>query len=122
MKLTAGSVFILALLLIGGAGLIAGQTWAYTGSLLLGCVTGGVGFLLLLAGLRAFLKRAGAARSVRFLGEVKEDGLDVDDFLEFFEENDGPKQRVEKDVKERPDEMARSISTMLGRADKRKRK
>ena len=121
MKLTAGSVFILALLLVGGAGLIAGQTWAYTGSLLLACVSGAVGFLLLLAGLRAFLKRAAVARSVRFLGELK-DGLDADDFVEVVEESEGTKVRVEKGVKERPDEMARSISSMLDRADKGKRK
>ena len=112
MKLTAGSVFILAALFLGTAGLIGGQIWVYTGSLLLATTAAALALAVLVIALRAFLKRAAASLSIRFLGEYGEH-LDERELVDVTEE-EAPKLRVEKDAQQRPDEVARSISKMLG--------
>ena len=113
MKLTAGSVFILVALFLGTAGLIGGQIWVYTGSLLLATAAATLTLAILVVAMRAFLKRAAASLSIRFLGEYG-GPLDERDLVDVTEKEEAPKLRVGKDAQQRPDEVARSISKMLG--------
>ena len=121
MKLTAGSVFILGVLLIGGSGLVGGQVWVYSGSILLASVVSGVTLVALVVALRAFLRRASASLRVRFLGEAG-DAVDTREFVEEVTEEDLLKARIEKDAQQRPDEIARSISTLLGTKGQKQKK
>ena len=120
MKLTAGSVFILGTLFLGAGGLIGGEIWVYSGSLWLATAGFGLAIALLVIGLRAFLKRAAASLNVRFLGEYG-DHLDERDLVEVTDAEES-KARVESDAKQRPDQVARSISTMLGSATRAKKR
>ena len=120
MKLTAGSIFILVALFVGTAGLIGGQIWVYTGSLLLATAAAALALAILVIALRAFLKRAAASLSIRFLGEYGEH-LDERDLVDVTEE-DAPKLRVGKDAQQKPDQVARSISMMLGGRGQKTRK
>lgn len=117
MKLTAGLIFMIALLLLGAAALVGGQLWALTGSAPLGWGAGAVALAGLGIATRAFLRMVAARRSVRFLGETK--AFDRSDFVEVvrLDGEDTTRSRIEEKMQEGPERVAGSIRSLLSRRD-----
>jgi len=119
MKLSAGVLFMVAVLLGGAASLAGGQVWVLTGSL---AVAGGAGVLALVGlalAFRLFLRRARAQLRVRFLGEAAE-GPNEAEFVEVSEAAAAARGEIERGVRHRPERVAGSIRTLLGKGAPRR--
>lgn len=114
MKPSAGSVFVVAVIILGLGVLAGGQIWVYTGSEVWGWTTGLMAAGVAGLGWRALARRATAVRGIRFLGESQE-GLDESDFSE-VEETDGiqrKRAKIERDLEISPQRVADSVRSML---------
>lgn len=115
VKLSAGSRFVVAVIILGSGVLAGGQVWLHTDSNILGWMTGVVAIGVAGLGWRAFARRATAAMEVRFLGESQA-GLDESEFSEFEEETDVMavrRSKIEQDLESSPQKVADSIRSML---------
>jgi len=118
MKLSAGVLFMLVALLIGVAALAGGEVWVLSGSVALAWIVGACVLAVLATGFRLFLRRANANLSVRFLGEASA-GVDEADFTAVSEAAAEARHEIERGVRRRPDKVAGSIRTMLGKGGSR---
>ncbi|MFH1568037.1 MAG: hypothetical protein ABIL09_08570 [Gemmatimonadota bacterium] len=119
MRLSAGVVFMLGAFVLGLAALAGGQAWVLSGSLAAAAAVGAVAGLALAGALRWFLRRARASVQVRFLGE-RTSAVNEGEFHEV--DDSGPEVRaaLARDVRQRPERVAGSVRSMLGRgADRR---
>ena len=119
VRLSAGVVFMLGALILGLAALAGGQAWVLSGSLAAAAAVG-AGAVLALAGvLRWFLRRARANIQVRFLGE-RMSGVNEGEFHEVDDSGAEVRAALARDVRRRPERVAGSVRSMLGRsADRR---
>lgn len=114
MKPSAGSVFVVAVIILGLGVLAGGQIWVNTGSEIWGWTTGLMAAGVAGLGWRALARRATAVRGIRFLGESQE-GLDESDFSEVEETDDIQRKRakIERDLEISPRRVADSVRSML---------
>ena len=113
MRLSAGLIFMLSILAIGLSILAGGQLWAISGSLVLGGVGSAGALLLLILGMRWFLRRARSDLRIRLLGEPRENP-DMGDFIEVAAD-DTLRETIARDVDNRPDRVAASVRSLLSR-------
>jgi len=113
MRLSAGLIFMLGILAFGLSVLAGGQLWAVSGSLALGGVGGAGVLLVLILGMRWFVRRARADLRIRFLGEPREDP-DMGDFIEVATD-DARRETISRNVDNRPDRAAASVRSLLSR-------
>lgn len=106
-------ILMLSILAAGLSILAGGQLWAISGSLSVGGVGGAGTLLLLILGMRWFMRRARADLQVRFLGEPRENP-DMGDFTEVAVD-DTLRETIARDVDGRPDRVAASVRSLLGR-------
>ena len=70
---------------------------------------------LLILGMRWFVRRALADRRIRLLGE-RRDGPDLDEFTEVAtDDDDTVREAIARDVDDKPDRVAASVRSLLGR-------
>lgn len=118
VKPTAGLVFMIGVLLLGAAGLVGGQLWALTGSVLLACAAGVLCLALFAMATRSFLRRIMIGRNIRFLGELK--AFDKADFVNAvtLDGEDAGRSRIEQKVQDTPEQVAGSIRSLLAQSKK----
>ena len=117
-----GLLFLIAVGVLLAAALGGGQVWAVTGSVPLGVTAAIVITTLLSLGVRPLLRRLAVGRQV--FGEQR--GLvDEDEFVDVVDivADPTPRGRIARGVEARPDRVAGSVRSLLGRSgsDRRRR-
>ena len=109
---------MIGVLLLGAAGLVGGQLWALTGSVLLACAAGVLCLALFAMATRSFLRRIMIGRNIRFLGELK--AFDKADFVNAvtLDGEDAGRSRIEQKVQDTPEQVAGSIRSLLAQSKK----
>jgi len=116
VKALDGMTVMLGFLALGLGVMAGGPVWVSTGSLLLGGVTGVVVVVFLGCFCRVLGRRR---RNFRVLGEVGEELVEEDFTL--VGDQDMPRERVQQEVRRRPERVADSIRSMLTEKEKRRK-